>query len=68
MSKKFRVVNRETNEPLKLNKNQYIVLYDSGYSAIVTSDFYDTVITVDPKIYKVVWSENFIKKLLDKMK
>lgn len=45
MSKKFWAVNRATGEKWRPNKKdgffrQYLVMYDSGYLAVVTEDFY----------------------------
>ncbi len=67
MSKKFYAVNRETGERWKPNNKlggpydsvrQYLVLYDSGYCAVVTEEFYTSVTPLDPKVWKVIVKEN----------
>lgn len=62
MSKKFHALNRNTDErwlPHKTEfrdeKEEYLVMYDSGYLAIVSGDNYNTYISpLDSKIWKVV--------------
>ena len=60
MSKKFKAVDRETGEVWKPSKNQkqYLVLYDSGYAAVVTEDFYSYIEPLDTKIWKVVMRDS----------
>jgi len=60
MSKKFYAVNRKTGEiwkPIKkytsFGFKQYLVMYDSGYCAVVTHDFYIDIEPLDLKIWKV---------------
>lgn len=62
MNKKWKVVNRQTGEtwkPLSPNPKQWLMLYDSGYPAVVTdgggygSGYWIT--SLDPKIWKVVY-------------
>ena len=57
MSRKFYAVNRETGERWKprQEKDEYLVMYDSGYLAVVdASDYYLGLSTLDPKIWEVV--------------
>lgn len=66
MSKKFYAVNRETGEKWKPVKSvgweqsphQYLVMFDSGYLAVVTQDFYSHITPLDPKIWQTVIKEN----------
>lgn len=56
MSKKFWAENRETGERWKPDPalKQYLVMYDSGYLAVVTEDFYQTVLPLSLTTWKVV--------------
>lgn len=56
MSKKFYAANRETGERWRPSKGQreYLVMYDSGYLAVVKEDFYTTVFPLDPRLWEVV--------------
>ena len=57
MSKVFWAENRETGEkwhPEPGTKKQYLVMYDSGYLAVVTEDFYYYITPLDDKIWKKV--------------
>lgn len=58
MSKKFWAVHRETGEKWKpkSNSKQYLVMYDSGYLAVVTSCGYDGdfVTPLDHKLWRKV--------------
>lgn len=58
MSKKFKANNRLTGEDWKptqrLNVKQYLVLYDSGYAAVVTEDFYTFIEPLDIKEWRVI--------------
>jgi hypothetical protein len=56
MSKKFHAIHRLTNErwTSKKDVHQYLVMYDSGYLAVVTTDFYTTIEPLDPKTWRVV--------------
>ena len=71
MSKKFYAVNRVTGEKWKPERTtvnhrsttqgvfrQYLMMYDSGYLAVVTEDFYVYIKPLDPKIWKTVLTEN----------
>lgn len=54
MSKKFHAVNRKTGErwrPEK-GKKQYLVMYDSGYLAKITEDFYTFIEPLDRGVWK----------------
>jgi hypothetical protein len=53
MSTKFYLVNRVTGERFKPTKKHYVVLYDSGYPAFVTEDFYQTILPVDMKQWEL---------------
>lgn len=60
MSKKFWAENRVTGarwEPERGNK-QYLVMYDSGYLAVVTEDFYQHVTPLDVKEWRAVKAPN----------
>jgi len=57
MSKKFYAVNRETGERWKPKSdpdyNSYLVMYDSGYLAVVEDSGWRTYITpLNPKIWE----------------
>lgn len=57
MSKKFYAINRETGErwkPDKRHEHQFLVMYDSGYLAVVTYDFYTFTEPLDPKIWEKI--------------
>lgn len=56
MSKKFYAVDRVTGERWKPNKGQkqYLVMYDSGYLAVVTEDFYMHISPLDTKKWRKV--------------
>lgn len=57
MSRIFHAKNRETGQRWKPDphRKQYLVMYDSGYLAVVTEDFYTTVLPLDPYVWEVVW-------------
>lgn len=57
MTKLFKLRNRETGEFYlpEPGTNEFIILYDSGYPAKVTQDFYQTIIPMNPRIWEVVW-------------
>ncbi len=58
MGKIFKLVKRDTKEPFKPDKRykrHYVVLYDSGYAAIVVEDFYTTITPADPKEWEIVY-------------
>ena len=56
MSKKFHAIHRETGERWAPEKDtkEYLVMYDSGYLAVVNEDFYTTVRPLNPKWWKIV--------------
>lgn len=57
MSKKFYAVNRETGERWKpTRKSQFLVMYDSGYLAVVTDYGWDgaSFQALDTKVWRVV--------------
>ncbi len=57
MKKKFYAVHRETGQKWKKTKAdviQYLVMYDSGYLAVVTEDFYTYIEPLDPTFWKTV--------------
>jgi hypothetical protein len=58
MSKRFYAVNRTTGEQWepdnKFDRNQYLVMYTSGYAAVVTEDFYTSIEPLDRSIWEVV--------------
>jgi len=56
MSKKFYAVHRETGERWspEQGKKQYLVMYDSGYLAIVEEDWYTYIKPLDTKIWRKV--------------
>ncbi len=60
MSKKFHAVHRKTGERWKPsgNDNQFLVLYDSGYAAVVTEQFYTFITPLDPRVWKVVVNDS----------
>jgi hypothetical protein len=58
MSRKFYAVNRQTGERWKPNpheEKQYLVMYDSGYLAVVTYRPYEGnhLQSLDPKIWRI---------------
>lgn len=60
MSKKFWAENRVTGSLWKpeKGKKQYLMMYDSGYLAVVTEDFYQYVAALDAKEWRVVKAPN----------
>lgn len=56
MSKKFYAVNKQTGERWKPQREQkqYLVMYDSGYLAVVTVDFYTYIEPLDTEEWDVV--------------
>lgn len=59
MSKKFYAINRVTGERWKPDKSlgyksQYLVMYDSGYLAIISQEFYTHIEPLDTKIWEAV--------------
>ena len=59
MSKKFYATNRETGErwkPSNKYDKEYLVMYDSGYLAVVKDYGYDgiSIFPLDNKIWKTV--------------
>lgn len=57
MSKKFYAVNRETGERWKPSgsyEKEFLVMYDSGYLAVVTVSFYTYISPLDTKLWQVV--------------
>jgi len=56
MSRLFYAVHRETGERWKpqQGKTQYLVMYDSGYLAIVDVDYYTYLTPLDPKKWQKV--------------
>lgn len=65
MSKIFWAEHKETGERWRPEpgENQYLVLYDSGYAAVVTGDFHTYISPLGGK-WRVVYSDNFKNKLL----
>jgi hypothetical protein len=62
MSKKFWAVNRLTGEKWKPKTGpytppQYLMLWDSGYPAVVKEGFYLTMEPLDMKVWKLVWKD-----------
>lgn len=63
MSKRFYAVNRETGERWKRKqKGDYLVMYDSGYLAEVTQDWYTYIKPLDTNVWKVVVKDNIKNK------
>ena len=68
MSKKFYAVNKTTGEKWKPDKNyksdQYLVLYDSGYPAVVThySGWEVSVVPLDLSKWTFVIEPSILKK------
>lgn len=57
MSKKFYAVNVETGERWKPNKTyerQFLVMYDSGYLAVVTQGFFTYIEPLDRRVWKKI--------------
>lgn len=65
MSKVFYAVNRETGERWKPepNKQQFLMMFDTGYLAVVEEDFYTYITKLDNKIWQTV-----VKNNIDKLK
>lgn len=61
MSRKFYAINRETGKRWypdhTKDRNQYLMMYDSGYLAVVTEDFYQYISPLDHKEWKVIHRE-----------
>ena len=59
MSKKFHAEDRETGKRWEpLCQNQFLVMYDSGYLAIVDLDYGCSIRPLDPKRWKTVFHES----------
>ncbi len=63
MSRKFYAINRRTGERWKPKtennsdssvEHQYLVMYDSGYVAVVSHNFYTHIEPLDTKVWKVI--------------
>ena len=56
MSKRFHAINTQTGERWnpEPGKKQYLVMYDSGYLAMVTEDFYTHIEPLDTKLWKPI--------------
>lgn len=63
MSKIFHLENIETGERWKKTEDSFIVLYDSGRAAKVTTGYYPTVTPIDHSVWKIVFHENLRDKL-----
>lgn len=62
MSKKFYAKNRHTGERWKPTKQGgFLVMYDSGYLAEVSSDFYTFIEPLNPAIWKTIVKDNIDK-------
>lgn len=61
MSKKFYAEHKITRERWKpeKGKRQYLVMYDSGYLAVVTEDFYTFIEPLDNRLYQTIIKDNF---------
>ena len=59
MSKKFWAENRDTGERWKPTpgKKQYLIMYDSGYLAQVTEDYYQYILPLNIKVWKTCIKE-----------
>ena len=59
MAKKFWAVNRETGERWAPTpgKKEYLVMYDSGYLAVVQEGFYQFISPLDSHTWKVEYKE-----------
>lgn len=62
MSRKFYAVNRITGERWKPSVSdskdkEYLVMYDSGYLAVVEEGFYSFITPLCPKTWKIVYQE-----------
>ena len=63
MSNKFYAINRETGErwkPDPRREEEFLMLYDSGYAAVISKDFYTHVEPLDPKVWKVIIKQNIV--------
>lgn len=67
MSRKFYAVNRITKERWKPANGvkEYLMMYDSGYLAVVKEDFYTYIVPLDPKIWETVVKVNILPKTKD---
>lgn len=56
MSKKFHAEHRVTGERWKpeSDKRQYLIMYDSGYLAVITEDYYTYIQPLDVATWKKV--------------
>lgn len=57
MSKKFYAVHRVTGErwkPPTYSPDDYLMMWDSGYLAVVSGDFYTYITELDSKEWKTV--------------
>ena len=60
MSKKFYAINKITGDKWKpeLNKKQWLMMYDTGYLAVVEHDFYMYVTPLSPEEWTTVIKDN----------
>ena len=64
MSKKFHAENKVTGKrwkPDKQDGHQFLVMYDSGYLAVVTVDFYTYIEPLSPKEWNTIIHKGMIK-------
>ena len=63
MSKKFYAEHKVTGERWKPEngKKQYLVMYDSGYLAVVTEDFYTYIAPLDTSVWRKVEHKTHLK-------
>lgn len=56
MSRKFHAEHRETGERWKSESStrQYLVMYDSGFLAVVTEDYYTYINPLDNNVWRKV--------------
>ena len=68
MSTKFYAVNRITKERWKPANGvkEYLMMYDSGYLAVVKEDFYTSIVPLDPKMWETIVKPNILPKNKDR--
>lgn len=62
MAKRFWAESRITGKKWEPDKSktypQFLMMYDSGYLAVVTEGYYNTLVEpLNPTLWKVVWGE-----------
>ena len=63
MSKHFTAINRTTGERWKSTNGSYLIMYDSGYLAEVTEDFYTYIKPLDTDVWQCIITSPMQRKI-----